>query len=260
MADSQIVTLDKRRRLLLIYAHPDDESFAVAGVSRMYADQGVEIALVTATRGDAGRAGEPPLCRREDLPAVRERELRDAARILGIRHVTVLDYLDKHLAEAPAEKIRRELVTEIRRHRPHVVMTFDPNGANQHPDHIAISRFAVDAIAAADDPRWYSDVGPAHRVPRVLWVPPVMPWDMLGVAHLVNEPGIDFLIDTSKYRDVKAAALHAHRTQHVSIDRHFFNLPNVDQLLSVEAFRQGFGPPLSKRPATDLFESIVDGL
>src|SRR5688572_1149294 len=97
-------------RLLFIFAHPDDESFGVAGVSRMYADQGAHIALVTATRGDAGRAGEPAICSREDLPAVREAELREAAQILGISDVTVLDYLDKHLAEVTSDKIRRELV------------------------------------------------------------------------------------------------------------------------------------------------------
>jgi LmbE family N-acetylglucosaminyl deacetylase len=247
-----------QRSILYTYAHPDDESFGVGGISRMYADLGVDIAIVTATRGDAGRAGEPPLCSREELPARREAELRDAAQILGIQQVTVLDYFDKHLAEAPPDKIRRELVRAIRRHRPQVVVTFDPNGANLHPDHVAISRFATDAIAAAEDARWYPDTGSPHHVQRLLWVPPVMPWDAPKSADLRQEPGIDFLIDTSKYRDVKAAALRAHRTQHVSINRHFFNLPEVDRILSVEAFRQAFGPPLSTRPSSDIFDSIHD--
>jgi LmbE family N-acetylglucosaminyl deacetylase len=243
-------------RLLFIYAHPDDESFGVAGITRMYADQGAAIALVTATRGDAGRAGEPPFCSRESLPAVREAELRAAADILGIGHVTVLDYLDKHLADAPSDKIRRELVSAIRQHRPHVVISFDPDGVNQHPDHVAISRFAMDAVTAAADPRWYPDAGDTHRVPRMLWPSPVLPWDAPKSPDLAKEPGVDFLIDISKYRDIKAAALRAHRTQHVSIDRHFFNLPDVDRILSVETFRQAFGPPLSRRPADDIFESI----
>jgi LmbE family N-acetylglucosaminyl deacetylase len=243
-------------RLLLIYAHPDDESFGVAGIARMYADQGADIALVTATRGDAGRAGDPPICSRDALPALREAELREAATILGIRHVTVLDYLDKHLAEAPSDKIRRELVVAIRRHRPHVVITFDPDGVNLHPDHIAISRFAFDAVTAAGDPRWYPDAGDAYRVPRLLWPSPVLPWDAPKSPDLANEPGVDFLIDISKYRDTKAAALRAHRTQHVSINRHFFDLPEIDRILSVETFRQGFGPPLDRRPADNIFESI----
>jgi N-acetylglucosamine malate deacetylase 2 len=243
-------------RLLLIYAHPDDESFGVAGIARMYADRGVEIALVTATRGDAGRAGEPALCSREELPARREAELHEAAKILGIGHVTVLDYLDKHLAEAPSDKIRRELVDAIRRHRPHVVITFDPDGVNQHPDHVAISRFAIDAITAAGDPRWYPDAGKAHSVTRLLWPSPVLPWDAPKSPGLANEPGVDFLVDISTYRDTKAAALRAHRTQHVSINRHFFDMPDLDKILSVETFRQAFGPPLVKRPSDDIFESI----
>ena len=64
--------------------------------------KGGTVALVTATRGDAGRVGEPPLCRREQLPALRERELRDATGALGISEVDLLDYRDKHLADAPA--------------------------------------------------------------------------------------------------------------------------------------------------------------
>jgi LmbE family N-acetylglucosaminyl deacetylase len=242
--------------LLFIYAHPDDESFGVAGIARMYADQGAEIALVTATRGDAGRAGEPAICSREELPARREAELRAAAAILGINHVTVLDYLDKHLSEAPSVRIRRELVEAIRRHRPQVIVTFDPDGANLHPDHIAISRFAIDAVTAAGDPRWYEGTGDAHQVQRVLWTSPVMPWNAPKSPDLSKEPGVDFLVDISKYRSTKAAALRAHRTQHVSIDRHFFDLPEIDRILSVETFRQGLGPVLSKRPASDLFESI----
>ena len=214
------------------------------------------MALVTATRGDAGRAGEPPLCRREDLPARREAELLEAAAILGIGHVMLLDYADKHLAEAPPDKIRRELVEAIRRHRPQIVVTFDPDGANLHPDHIAISRFAIDAVTAAADPRWYSTAGDAYQVQRLLWTSPVMPWDPAKCADLATQPGVDFLVDMSKYRATKAAALRAHRTQHVSIDRHFFNLPDVDRILSVETFRQAIGPPLSKRPASDIFESI----
>jgi LmbE family N-acetylglucosaminyl deacetylase len=244
-------------RLLFIYAHPDDESFAVAGIAKMYAEKGAEIALVTATRGDAGRAGEPALCSRDELPARRETELREAAQILGIGHVTVLHYLDKHLAEAPSVKIRQELVEAIRRHRPQVVVTFDPDGVNQHPDHIAISRFASDAVAAAADPRWYPGTGHAHAVQRLLWTSPVLPWDVAKSPNLADEPGVDFLVDITPYREAKAAALRAHRTQHVSIDRHFFHLPDVEKILSLETFRQAFGPPLSRRPSADLFEAIA---
>lgn len=75
------------RRILLIFAHPDDESLGAAGLARRYADAGAEIALVTATRGQEGKTGEPPICTREELPACREAELRKAAAILGIAYV-----------------------------------------------------------------------------------------------------------------------------------------------------------------------------
>src|SRR6187455_483953 len=119
-------------RILLIFAHPDDESFVAGGMARRYADAGATIALISATHGEAGAAGDPPLCSREELPARRAAELSDAATILGIAPVHLLGYRDKHLSEAPPQVIREELVALIRRHRPHVVITFDPNGGHGH--------------------------------------------------------------------------------------------------------------------------------
>lgn len=243
-------------RILLIFAHPDDESFAAAGLARRYADAGAEIALVTATRGDAGRAGDPPLCSREELPARREAELRNAAEILGISQVHLLDYQDKRLAEAPPDRIREELVGHVRLHRPHLVITFDPNGVNQHTDHVAIARFTLDGVVAAADPRWYPGAAPAHRVPRLLWTPPILPWDVSRSPDLRQEPGVDFALDISAYRSVKAKALRAHRTQHVPIARCFFSKPDVDRILSVEVFRQAWGPPLAGVPADDVLAGI----
>src|SRR5579864_1940194 len=149
-------------RLLLIFAHPDDESFVAAGLSRRYVDAGAGVTLVTATRGEAGSCGDPPLCRPDELPARREAELREAAGLLGIPDVYVLGYQDRHLAEAPHRELREQLVGIIRRHRPHVVVTYDPYGGHGHADHIAISRAATDAVGAAGDPRWYSNTGAAY--------------------------------------------------------------------------------------------------
>jgi LmbE family N-acetylglucosaminyl deacetylase len=243
-------------RILLIFAHPDDESFATAGVVRRYANEGAEIALMTATRGQAGRQGDPPVCTVEELPAYRERELRAAAEILGIQHVDLLDYQDKQLTAADPPKIRRELIAGIRRHRPDLVMTFDPNGVNGHADHVAIARFAMDAAVAAADDRWHPDLGAGHHVKRVLWSPPVLPWDVPKSPDIGREPGVDFVVDISAYKDVKAAALRAHRSQHLSIDRCFFNNPDVDRILSVEIFRQGLGPALKHIPSDDVFEGL----
>jgi LmbE family N-acetylglucosaminyl deacetylase len=244
-------------RLLLIFAHPDDESFVAAGLSRRYADAGAQVALVTATRGEAGSRGDPPLCTEEELPAWRESELREAAAILGIGNVYLLGYRDKHLTDAPPAIIREQLVEVVRRHRPHVVVTYDPNGGHGHADHVAISRFTMDAVSAAADPRWHQSFGTAHRVQRVLWTPPVLAWNDPPPAKMGGEPGVDFLLDISAQTTTKAAALRAHRTQHRSAERWIFRKPHVDRILAIETFRQGVGPPLPAVPLDDVLTGIV---
>ena len=118
-----------------------------------YAEAGSGVVLETATRGERGKRGQPPVCTEDELPACREKELREAAAIIGFHELHLLDYRDRELAGAPVDEMRRTLVPLIRRLRPAVVITFDPNGFNAHPDHVAISRFTSDAIAAAADPR-----------------------------------------------------------------------------------------------------------
>ena len=91
--------------------------------------------------------------------------------------------------------MREALVRRIRGHRPHVVISFDPNGMNGHPDHVAIARFTIDAVAAAADPRWMDASGRPYRVPRLLWTAPVPPWEVTRPRDLGREPGVDFVID-----------------------------------------------------------------
>src|SRR5262245_51914198 len=155
--------------LLFVFAHPDDESFSGVGTAMKCAAAGARTVLVTATRGEQGKAGDPPLCSREELPAWRERELREAVRITQFDEFHLLDYHDRELPDAPPAEIRRSLVGVIRRVKPSIVLTFDPNGFNVHPDHVAISRFTSDAVAAAGDPRWLPEAGEAHAVRRLLW-------------------------------------------------------------------------------------------
>ena len=246
------------RSILFSFAHPDDESFSGAGLAGWCLERGIAVALVCATRGEAGKAGDPAVSGAPaDLARAREAELREAARIIGINHLHLLDYRDRELSNAPPAEIRLQLVSLIRRYRPDVVLTFDANGFNAHPDHIAISRFTTDAVAAAADSRWAPEVGAAHEVRRLIWTPPIPPWEAVNKENLPTEPGIDFLIDITPWRDRKAAALRAHRTQHLSIERHFLNKPNLDSILSIEAYRQAWGPPLAVRPVGDVFCGIT---
>jgi N-acetylglucosamine malate deacetylase 2 len=241
--------------VLFCFAHPDDESFSGVGTAMACAEAGVRTALLTATRGERGKRGDPPVCEEEELPTVRERELREAARIAAFDELHLLDYKDRELADAPVDAMRSALVAHIRRLRPLVVLTFDPNGFNVHPDHVAISRFASEAIAAAADPRWLREAGPAYQVPRLLWTPPIPPWEALG-RDATAEPGADFAVDVARFRDRRIAALRAHRTQHLSIDRHFFSHPEVDRILAVELWRQAWGPALTRRPESNILARL----
>jgi N-acetylglucosamine malate deacetylase 2 len=246
------------RTLLFCLAHPDDESFSGVGLASWCLARGVRVVLLCATRGEAGKAGDAAVSGApKDIAAAREKELRDAARIVGIEHVHLLGYRDRELADAPPQEIARKIVARLREYRPQVVVTFDPNGFNRHPDHIAISRFTMDAVAAAADPRWFPDLGLPHRVERVLWTPPLPPWEIARAKDVAGEPGADFVIDISQWREQKAGALRAHRTQHQSVDKHFFDQPDVDRVLARETYRQAWGPVLHQRPSADVFESLI---
>src|SRR5262249_24533791 len=111
----------------------------------------------TATRGDRGRHGVHPFGSpghpgADALAAIRVRELRDAARELGIGDVVVLEYGDGRLDQASPQAVIDDFLRELRRVRPHVVLPIAPDGVHGHPDHIAASQFATAAVVAASDP------------------------------------------------------------------------------------------------------------
>jgi len=137
-------------RLMAVLAHPDDESLGFGGTLARYAAEGVETVLVTATRGERGRHGVGGLHPGpEALGATREAELRAAAGELGLRGVHLLGYRDQELDRAdPCEAIGR-IAAHLRRARPHVVLTFGPEGAYGHPDHVAICQLTTAAVLAA---------------------------------------------------------------------------------------------------------------
>jgi LmbE family N-acetylglucosaminyl deacetylase len=245
-----------RRTILFSFAHPDDESFSGAGTAMKYAAAGARIVLVTATLGERGRAGHPPVCEPGELGACRERELREAAAIIGFDELHLLGFRDRELSDVDPDAVRQPLVGLIRRLRPSVVITFDPNGFNQHPDHVAISRFTADAIAAAADARWFAGTGAPFSVPRVLWTPLLAPWEAVEEPSLEEHPAVDFSIDVSAWRERRLAALRAHRTQHLSVDKYFFTRPDLDRVVATEIWRQGQGPPLARRPSEDIFETL----
>jgi LmbE family N-acetylglucosaminyl deacetylase len=243
------------RCLLVCGAHPDDETF-FAGSMAKYISEGVRVVLLCGTRGERGATAD--LCTIDELPQVREAELRASMKILGLAagDVHFLPYEDQKLADAPLDAARRHIVELVRSVRPQVVIGFDLQGNNGHPDHVAMSRLTSDSLAAAGDPRWYPDTGAAFAAPRLLWAPPIRPWLLSPGTNLAQKEAIDFLIDTSSWADRKAEAIRAHRTQLPGLKTLYFECGFPEYTLHQEAFRIAFGPRPKELPGRDLFEGV----
>lgn len=228
-------------RLMCVLAHPDDESLAMGGMLARYSASGIQTYLVMATRGERGWFGPPgEYPGPHALGRLREAELHAAARVLGLREVAFLDYLDGELDRAEPAEATARIVAHIRRVRPDVVVTFDPNGMYGHPDHVAVSQLTTTAVMAAADPSYCCPtLGPPHRVAKLYYraflsseQEPyeaafgrlVMPVDRVERRFAAwPEWAVTTRIDISSYWQRVWKAIACHRSQ----------LPNYQQLVSL---------------------------
>ena len=169
-----------QRRLLAVFAHPDDESFGPGGTLARYAAEGVDVHVAIATDGAAGSVAEGYEGLREQLAEVRKEELEAAAAILGV-DLHMLGYRDSGYIDDPAndhpeafinvdrdEKVGR-VVRLIRRLRPQVVLTHDETGGYYHPDHIMTHEITSSAFHAAGNPDRYRQFGSTPYRPQRLY-------------------------------------------------------------------------------------------
>jgi LmbE family N-acetylglucosaminyl deacetylase len=155
--------------LMAVHAHPDDEASSTGGVLAHYSAAGVRTVVVTCTNGEFGDApGQvKPGEEGHDEQAVAELrldELRQSAKILGVTHLELLGYHDSGMPEweyrnrpdafcnIPLEDVAARITTLIERYRPQVVISYDPMGAYQHPDHVHAARAAAAAADASPIP------------------------------------------------------------------------------------------------------------
>jgi LmbE family N-acetylglucosaminyl deacetylase len=167
------------RRLLISYAHPDDESFGLGGLIARYVAEGVEVYLICATNGERGTVTPERLNGHDSIAALRLSELDCASELLGFKKVFKLGYLDSGMMNSdtcnqpdsfwncPQTEVTRRVVEVIREVRPQVVITFNRYGGYGHPDHIAIQRATTMAFSAAGDDSY--DTGQAPYKPQKLY-------------------------------------------------------------------------------------------
>jgi len=177
-----------RCRLLGVFAHPDDETFCAGGTFARYAEQGAEIMVVSATRGQAGQIRDAAAGTRRTIAAVREAELRLACERLGITKVRCLDHVDGTLPDAGFPALVDEVAEVICEFRPDVVITFGPDGGYGHPDHVTISAVTTAACQRAAGPGYR----PGRTAARSLRRPPRLyyrcfpPGDLLIMERLAT--------------------------------------------------------------------------
>jgi len=167
--------------LLAVLAHPDDESFGIGGTLALYAQRGVKVHLICATRGEAGQVSEECLQGYDSVAELRVDELRCAAGILGLSGVHFLDYRDsgmpgssdnshpQALVAAPVEAVAQRVAHYMRELRPQVVITNDPIGGYKHPDHIAVHQATVRAYHLAGEVSFIDSEGLPPFQPQKLY-------------------------------------------------------------------------------------------
>lgn len=193
------------KRIAVMMAHPDDPDFSCAGTCARWADEGHHITYVIITNGDKG--SDDRNLSSEDLVAMRQREQRAAAAILGVQDVVFMGKEDCMLA--PTIELRRDLVRVIRRIKPDIVVCGDPTvfymGSEyiNHPDHRAAAQAVMDAIFPA---------ARNHRIFPELLAEGLEPHRVLEV-YLSSPKEADVWIDITPYMDRKIAALRAHAGQ-----------------------------------------------
>ncbi len=195
--------------LLLVFAHPDDESSSVAGTTAKYTQDGVSVDLICATRGEKGTRLDVPADM--DTAKAREAGLRVAADITGIRDIYFLDYVDGDLEKADAGEVAKRVMNIMQKVQPEVVITFGPDGISGHPDHKAISR----ATTAAFEMLTESGSGPRKlyyvTIPESA-LTEIGNEDLAGVRTRPDDE-VTTMINISGYIDTKIRALEAHNSQ-----------------------------------------------
>jgi N-acetyl-1-D-myo-inositol-2-amino-2-deoxy-alpha-D-glucopyranoside deacetylase len=283
--------LDADRRLLLVHAHPDDETIFTGVTMARYAAEGAHVTLVTCTAGEEGEVLTPDIAhfaaehddrlgqhRVEEL-AVAMGELGvDDARFLGGMfrfrdsgmqwgpdgHAMPRDVTrDDTFWHADLTEASDELVAIIREVRPQVMVTYDEFGSYGHPDHVQANRVATYGAALAGIASYRRDLGEAWDVPKIYWT--------AGSRRLMRESGWDAerlprfavedddlaaVIDGTEWLDRKVAAMRAHASQ-IAADGHF--LQGDMNRWAHEYFRLAKGtaaPAPGEQWETDLFAGL----
>lgn len=264
------------KKILLVFAHPDDESITVGGTVAKYVKAGWTVDLLCATNGEEGQSGQTTLTG-QALGEIRAQELGKAATVLGISSTTIIGLNDGRLSELTPGTLEDPIYRAIELVLPDIIITFDQTGVSNHPDHIKISYATTYAfqryvdwllelqkkflIRAKYDELWFKRLEMLIRkrmeptlyfscipesIVRHAVQEKILPGELFGSPlRGIPDERISTVIDIRKYRDTKVQALKAHVSQMTDIDRivALEGIPSFDQeyfVLRMEGKREFF--------------------
>jgi len=255
------------RRVACVFAHPDDDTYGVAGSLALHASDELQLTVIMATSGGAGRIADPSLATRETLGRVREAEDVASWRALGFDpDVRFLRHPDGGLARIPREHLVLEVRDLLEETAPEVVVTFGPDGITGHEDHVAIGAVATEAFQATRTSssgqafsRLLHNVVPQSSLDRlnVLFrerglepMDPTQPFMPRGVPDRT----IGVRVDCSSVYERKLEAIRCHKTQAELEDVPYDLWP---EMLSTESFTMAWPERRPRDPVlADLFEGL----
>ena len=202
--------------ILAFFAHPDDEVMLGGGTLALLAKAGAHVHYLCATRGEGGENGEPPICSREQLGEVREKETVCAVQALGAKSLTFLNYIDPTVGEGDElypftddlTMLTAQVTNSIKQFNADVLITHGADGEYGHPAHVVCHQAGLAAVLALEEdaPLMYTPLASYPEHPR---------------QHMLNkcEPA-DYILDIHPVLEIKTAATLCHKTQHALFVRH----------------------------------------
>lgn len=274
--------------LLVVHAHPDDESISTGGVLAKYSANGVRTVLTYCTRGEAGDILNPDFVAPHpgmSIADIRAIELEKALKVLDVKSANFLGYRDSGMAGTPEnnhpqafaradkQEATARLVEIIRRVRPQVVVTYNEKGTYLHPDHIMANRITRLAFKASGDQDYHINGGLTPWQPSRLYYTAI-PLERIRRLHRLiaeqdQDPGFDpevlgtpeenisAVVDVRKFLIRKLEALNCHQSQ-MSPNGIFRRMPEKmrEEAMGYEHFECVNGCTPTNGKINDLFEGL----
>ncbi len=248
------------RKILAVFAHPDDEAFGPGGTLAKYAHTGTEVHLLCATRGESGQWSEESKKKHNtkifhgtsfQVHHVREQELKNSAKILGISDLQFLDFIDGELCNNIYHKLADKIIKKIREFKPQVIVTLERLGVSGHLDHIAVSMITTFAYLKTTEASklYYECMTRDYRIKEKR-----LDDYFIYFPEGYDKDQITTTIDWSQYWNQKKEAMQQHQSQLKDVNnilKSLENRPKVDYFILYNHHRIN-----TILPETDLFAGI----